>query len=158
MSKIDTINNLIQIINVKKAENKIIVAACGCFDLFHIGHLEYLQGAKKLGHVLIVGVNSNESIIKIKNQKPMFDISDRMRMIEALECVDYVFSFHDMDFRNMIITFKPDIFAKGIDRKNMVLPEQEICKKYKAQIMYIGEIKRSSSTFLKKAIQNQNHS
>lgn len=64
----------------RKYEDQILVAACGCFDIFHIGHLEYLSGAKALGDLLLVGVNSDESIKQMKGTYPIFSIQDRMSM------------------------------------------------------------------------------
>lgn len=136
----------------KIRKGKTIVACCGCFEIFHIGHLEYLEGAKKLGNILIVGVNTDDYIKEHKKRTPIFSLDDRMRVLSGLECVDYVFSFDEKTFEQSLKEIKPNIFAKGIDRKDIL--EADICEKNNIKIARIGDVKKSNSSELRKYFKN----
>lgn len=139
----------------RKYEDQILVAACGCFDIFHIGHLEYLSGAKALGDILLVGVNSDESIKQMKGSYPIFHIQDRVTMIAALSCVDFVFSFRNTTFDQCLWQLRPNIFARGADAEEKGFPEAHTTEKYKIQVIKVGEIKRASSSWLRKSLTNE---
>ncbi len=88
----------------------------GCFDLMHSGHLHTLEVAKSEGDKLIVAVNSDESIKRLKGEtRPILPLQERMRLLAALECVDYVISFEDDTPQNLIEDIKPDVLVKGQD-------------------------------------------
>jgi len=133
-----------------KYQFKIIVAACGCFDIFHIGHLDYLTGAKKLGDIIFVGVNSNRSILANKGEKPIFSADQRMNIIAALSCVDFVFCFDEKTFDNTLKLLKPNIFARGIDAKEKGFPEENTVKDLNIIVNIVGDYKKSSSRELRK--------
>ena len=139
----------------RKYEDQILVAACGCFDIFHIGHLEYLSGAKALGDLLLVGVNSDESIKQMKGTYPIFSIQDRMSMVSALSCVDYVFPFHNTTFDQCLWQLQPNIFARGADAEEKGFPEAHTTEKYKIHVIKVGEIKRASSSWLRRRLTNE---
>lgn len=128
---------------------KKIVAACGCFDIFHIGHLEYLIGAQRLGDILMVGVNSDLSVYENKQAYPIFSEIDRIRIVAALSCVDYVFCFSEKTFDYSLKIIQPKIFARGVDSKKKGFPERDTVLKYHISVVDIGDIKRSSSTELR---------
>lgn len=146
LSNVDELSKIIK----RNNSNDKIVMGCGCFEIFHIGHLEYLQGAKKQGDVLIVGVNSDKYIEQHKNRIPKFSLEERMKIIDSIKGVDYVFPFYDETFENCLQIIKPNVFAKGVDRK--IVLEQEICDKYNILICKIGEEKKASSTDLREYI------
>lgn len=137
-----------------KFSGKSIIAACGCFDIFHIGHLDYLKGAKLLGDILFVGVNSDLSILKIKNKKPNFNIEQRMSIISSLVYVDYVFSFNEKDFIKSLKALKPQIFARGVDADIKGFPEQKIIEEYHIKVEKVGDYKKSSSKELRTLLQD----
>ena len=128
--------------------SKVIVSACGCFEIFHVGHLEYIEGAKKLGDVLIVGINSDKYIEKNKNRKPIFNEEERCRIIASLQNVDYVFLFDDETFDNCLKDLKPDYFVKGCDRTEIL--ELETANKLGIAVKHIGSSKKASATELRK--------
>ncbi|MDM5335824.1 adenylyltransferase/cytidyltransferase family protein [Fictibacillus enclensis] len=131
--------------------DKHIVLALGCFDIFHVGHLEYLIEAKSLGDVLVVGINSDESYQIIKQKKPRFTENDRGRIIEALEVVDYYFVFQETTGEASINLLKPTVFVKGPDYvKKQLIPEYSICKKIGCEVHIAGISKRASSQELRK--------
>ena len=123
------------------------VAISGYFDPIHVGHLEYIKEARKLGDKLIVIVNNNHQCI-LKKGKPFMDENDRVLITSSLKDVDDVFLSIDNDKTvcKSLEQIKPDIFANGGDRKNYEIPESTICKKYNIQIIDgLGEKIRSSS-------------
>ncbi|MDC3077129.1 adenylyltransferase/cytidyltransferase family protein [Flavobacteriales bacterium] len=123
------------------------VAISGYFDPIHVGHLEYIKEARKLGDKLIVIVNNNHQCV-LKKGKPFMDENDRVLITSSLKDVDDVFLSIDKDKTvcKSLEQIKPDIFANGGDRKNYEIPESTICKKYNIQIIDgLGEKIRSSS-------------
>jgi cytidyltransferase-related domain len=140
------IKKISEIIEVIGGTDSKIICCCGCFDIFHIGHLEYLTLSKRLGDILIVGVNSDRSYIEVKKKMPIFDVTIRMLLLAALECVDYVFTFEEATFCKSLLSIKPHIFATGIDHKGKHMDEEDICFENGIEFMYIGEKKRTSSS------------
>ena len=123
------------------------VAISGYFDPVHVGHLEYIKEAKKLGDKLIVIVNNNHQCV-LKKGKPFMDEKDTVIITSSIKYVDEVFLSIDEDKTvcKSLEEIKPDIFANGGDRKNFEIPESIICKKYDIKIIDgLGEKIRSSS-------------
>ena len=124
-----------------------IVAISGYFDPIHVGHLEYIIEAKKLGDKLIVIVNNNHQCV-LKKGKPFMDENDRVTIVSSIKYVDEVFLSIDKDKTvcKSLEKIKPTIFANGGDRKNYEIPESVICNKYNIEIIDgLGEKIRSSS-------------
>ena len=114
--KIQTRETLTQIIAQEKDKEKTIVTTNGCFDLIHVGHLRYLQAAKKLGDLLVVGINSDSSVRKLKGEKrPLIPENERAEMLAGLNCVDYVVIFPELEPISLLSELKPDIHVKGGD-------------------------------------------
>jgi D-beta-D-heptose 7-phosphate kinase/D-beta-D-heptose 1-phosphate adenosyltransferase len=115
-TKIKSLNNLKKIISRLKSGNKRIVFTNGCFDLLHYGHVKYLQDARKKGDILVVGLNSDASVRRIKgHKKPVVKQKDRARVAAALESVDYVVIFSQDTPLDTIKAIKPDLLVKGAD-------------------------------------------
>ena len=124
-----------------------VVAISGYFDPIHVGHLEYINMAKKLGDKLVVIVNNNYQC-ELKKGKPFMDEKDRVIIVSNLKNVDEVFLSIDKDKTvcASLEKIKPDIFANGGDRKNYEIPESVVCKKYDIKIIDgLGDKIRSSS-------------
>ena len=97
-------------------KNKKIVFTNGCFDLLHQGHVSYLERARKLGHILVVAVNSDESVKRLKGpERPINPLVDRMEVLAALESVDFVTWFEEDTPLSLIILLRPGILVKGGD-------------------------------------------
>ena len=110
------LENVIDEINNSKNNSKKIVFTNGVFDLLHVGHVRYLNEARNLGHILIVGLNSDDSVKKIKGpSRPVNSLEDRALILLALKSVDYVVSFDDETPLNLIKKVMPDILVKGGD-------------------------------------------
>lgn len=151
--KIKTINELKKLVETLKRQNKKIVTTNGVFDILHIGHIRYLQQAKKLGDVLIVAVNSDSSVKKIKDpRRPLNNENDRAEALAALECVDYVAIFSEENPIKILEIIKPNVHVKGGDYKIEKVIEKEIVEKNNGKIVLIPEVKGYSTTDLIKRI------
>ncbi|MGM0414796.1 MAG: D-glycero-beta-D-manno-heptose 1-phosphate adenylyltransferase [Bacillota bacterium] len=136
-----------------KLENKIVLTN-GCFDLLHVGHIRYLNEASKLGDILIVAVNSDQSVKKLKgSNRPLLPLEERMELLAALETVDLVTSFSTETCRPVIELVKPDIYVKGGDYNPETLPEWNTVKKYGGNVEFIEmTTERSTSGIIDKII------
>ena len=115
--KVLTRDQLAPLLCTAQTQGKRIVFTNGCFDLMHIGHTRYLQAAKDLGDLLVVGVNSDASV-KILNKapdRPIVSDAQRAEVIAALGCVDYVILFNEPDPHSLIAALQPDVLVKGGD-------------------------------------------
>jgi D-beta-D-heptose 7-phosphate kinase/D-beta-D-heptose 1-phosphate adenosyltransferase len=121
-------NELKQTVNRLKADNKKIVFTNGCFDIIHVGHIRYLREAKKLGDVLIVGLNSDLSVSKIKPSRPINPENYRAEVLSSLEMVDYVVIFNEETPYELIKLVKPDVLVKGGDWKKEEIVGSDIAK------------------------------
>ena len=155
MSKIKTINELKNIVEELKKQNRKIVTTNGVFDILHIGHIRYLQEAKKHGDILIVAVNSNSSVKSIKDPKrPLNNENDRAEALAALECVDYVTIFSEENPVKFLEIIKPQIHAKGGDYKIDKIIEKDTIEKSGGKVILIPEVEGYSTTDLIKKIVN----
>jgi len=144
--KIEILNHLIKIVQKLKSQNKKIVTTNGVFDILHLGHVRYLEEAKKLGDVLIVGINSDKSVKQIKGDKrPINDEISRIAVLAALESVDYAFLFDENDPRNWLEQMKPDIHVKAGDYRLSQIIEKNIVEKNGGKIV-IAKMEKGYST------------
>lgn len=144
--KIKTLKQLMPIVKELKSKNKKIVTTNGVFDILHFGHVKYLEEAKALGDVLIVGVNSDSSVKKIKGHKrPINNEKSRLCVLAALESVDYTFTFKEKDPRSWISSIKPEIHVKAGDYKPSQIIEKEVVEKNNGEIV-IAKMERGCST------------
>lgn len=117
-SKILDLKALNTILGESKRRGEKIVFTNGCFDILHPGHIDLLVNAAKLGDVLVVGLNDNSSVSRLKGEKrPIFDVRDRVSMLSALEVVDFVITFSEDTPIRLIETILPDVLVKGNDYK-----------------------------------------
>ena len=140
---------LVRTINEKRSKNAKIVLANGCFDLFHVGHIRYLAGAKELGDFLVVGINSDKQVRKLKGEnRPFMPENERAEIVSALSFVDFVTVFEEPTVEELIRAVRPDFHAKGTDYTVDSVPEREIVKEYGGQTAIVGDPKDHSSTEL----------
>lgn len=148
-------NRLTARVAIERRSGKRIVLANGCFDLFHVGHIRYLAGAKELGECLIVGINSDEQVRVLKGEnRPFMPENERAEIVSALKFVDYVTIFSEPTAEELIRAVRPDFHAKGTDYKLETVPEKEIVREYGGQIAIVGDPKNHSSTEIIKEISN----
>ena len=123
-----------------------IILANGCFDLLHVGHIRYLEGAKALGGVLVVGVNSDASVAQLKGPgRPLQAAADRARLVAALRAVDYVVVFDAPTVAGLLEQFKPDFHAKGTDYTPDSVPERDTAARVGCQVAIVGDPKQHST-------------
>ena len=147
--KIKTLKELIQIVNSLKKQNKKIVTTNGVFDIIHLGHIKYLEQAKKLGDVLIVGVNTDYSVKHIKGDKrPINDEKSRIGVLAGLESVDYVFLFNEKDPREWLLQLKPYFHVKAGDYKPNQIIEKSIVEKNGGKVVIAEMLEGHSTTQL----------
>ncbi|MEN3045065.1 MAG: D-glycero-beta-D-manno-heptose 1-phosphate adenylyltransferase [Candidatus Hydrothermales bacterium] len=134
--------------NIRR-ENKKIVFTNGCFDLIHIGHIEILRKAKKKGDILIVGLNSDSSVRKIKgNKRPILNERDRAKILDSIKYVDYVVLFNEKTPYKLIKEIKPDVLVKGADYKIDEVVGSDIVLKKKGEVFLVPLVKGKSTTKL----------
>lgn len=138
-----------------KQKDLAIVATNGCFDILHIGHVRSLQKAKTLGDLLIVGINSDSSVQKIKgSSRPINPQNERAEIIASLECVDLVSIFKEETAEKFLDMVKPNIYVKGGEYNLDNLPEVKIVKKYNGKVVTVPMIPGFSTTELIKKLKN----
>ncbi len=134
---------------IERKKGAKIVLANGCFDLFHVGHIRYLAGAKALGDCLIVGINSDEQVHKLKGaNRPFMPEQERAEIISALRFVDLVTIFNESTVEELIRDVRPDFHAKGTDYTIETVLEREIVAECGGQVAIVGDPKDHSSTEL----------
>jgi D-beta-D-heptose 7-phosphate kinase/D-beta-D-heptose 1-phosphate adenosyltransferase len=152
-TKIKSPRELKKIVSRLQARGKKIVFTNGCFDLLHYGHVKYLQDAKREGDILIVGVNRDASVRRIKGrQRPLVGENDRAGIIAALGSVDYVVLFKEDTPREIIKLLKPDILVKGADWQKKNIVGAPFVKSQGGRVVTIKLIKGCSTTHLIKKI------
>ncbi|MEI6631712.1 MAG: D-glycero-beta-D-manno-heptose 1-phosphate adenylyltransferase [bacterium] len=146
-SKIKSPHSLKIIFSQLKKRGERIVFTNGCFDLLHFGHVSYLREAKKRGDVLVVGVNSDTSVRRIKGKnRPIIDEKNRLSVIAALESVDYVVLFSEDTPLNLIKALRPDILVKGADWDKKDIVGADFVSSYGGEVIVIKLSKGYSTT------------
>jgi D-beta-D-heptose 7-phosphate kinase/D-beta-D-heptose 1-phosphate adenosyltransferase len=119
----------------------------GCFDILHRGHVAYLSRAKALGDVLIVGVNGDASVRRLKGDgRPVNPLDDRLLVLEALSCVDHVVAFDEDRPDALLRTLRPDVFAKGGDYRRETLPEADLVESLGGSVQILPLVDDRSTT------------
>ena len=132
-----------------------VVLANGCFDVLHVGHVRYLEAAKKLGEVLVVAINGDDSVRQLKGPgRPILNQDERVALVSALQCVDHVVVFNDPDVSKVIGTLRPADHAKGSDYSEDTVPEREQVRAYGGEVRIAGDPKdHSTRDVIRKIIQ-----
>jgi D-beta-D-heptose 7-phosphate kinase/D-beta-D-heptose 1-phosphate adenosyltransferase len=146
MEKLVNLQELIQIREKAREQNKKVVFTNGCFDLLHRGHIEYLKKAKRLGDILIVGLNSDSSVKKIKGEgRPIQGQADRAVILASLYLVDYVCIFNELTPLKLISKLIPDILVKGGDWKVKDIVGKDIVESHGGKVLSIKMVKGKST-------------
>lgn len=140
-------DNAAQVCEDLRRQGKRIVFTNGCFDIIHAGHVRYLTTAKSFGDVLIVGLNTDESVRKLKGaSRPINTQADRAEVLLGLKAVDYVIYFGENTAENLIAEVKPDVYVKGGDYTLETLPEAAIVQSYGGRVELVNLIAGRSTT------------
>ncbi|MBE0461237.1 MAG: adenylyltransferase/cytidyltransferase family protein [Candidatus Aminicenantes bacterium] len=153
MKKFYSLTQLKQIIQDEKKKGNTIVLANGCFDLIHVGHIRYLKESRKTGDILVVALNSDSSVRKIKGKgRPILSESERIEILSSFSCVDYITTFDETNVEKVLLALKPHIHAKGSDYTKESVPEKETVLSYGGKIAITGGPKVRSTSDILKAI------
>jgi rfaE bifunctional protein nucleotidyltransferase chain/domain len=125
-----------------RAEGRRIVLANGCFDLLHVGHIRYLDAARRLGDVLFVGINGDAAVARLKGRgRPLMPATERVELLSALRAVDHVVVFDDDTADELIAAIRPHVHAKGTDYTPDSVPEREAVRAVGGRVAIVGDPK-----------------
>jgi D-beta-D-heptose 7-phosphate kinase/D-beta-D-heptose 1-phosphate adenosyltransferase len=151
--KIKARKELLRIIKDLKTKGKRIVFTNGCFDLLHIGHVRYLEKAKAFGDILVVGVNDDSSVRRLKGPKrPILPEKERAGILSGLGCVDYITIFDEIDPLKLITSLQPNVLAKGGDWTKEQTVGKEVVERSGGEVVIIPFVKGASTSNLIRTI------
>jgi|SRR5216684_9227565 len=141
-----------------KRRGQRIVLANGCFDTLHVGHVRYLDGARREGDVLVVGVNADSGVSKLKGLgRPVLDENARAQLVGALRCVDYVVLFAEPNVEALLGEQRPNVHAKGTDYTEETVPERAVAARLGIRVAIVGDPKDHSTRELLESIRKAPH-
>jgi rfaE bifunctional protein nucleotidyltransferase chain/domain len=121
---------------------RTVALANGCFDVLHVGHVRYLEGARAEADLLVVGVNGDDSVRRLKGEgRPVLPAADRALLVAALRAVDHVVVFEEDDVGDLLRRLRPDVHCKGTDYTVDSVPEREIVRSYGGRVAIVGDPK-----------------
>lgn len=139
-----------------KTSGKKIVFANGCFDVLHAGHIRYLNGARELGDLLVVGVNSDRQVAILKGRgRPVLKERERAELVASLEAVDFVTIFDEPTVERLLLELRPDIHAKGTDYTEDTVPEREVVRSFGGRVAIVGDPKNHSTSQMLETLRNK---
>jgi D-glycero-beta-D-manno-heptose 1-phosphate adenylyltransferase len=141
-SKIATLEQLKDRIHAARAKGCTIALANGCFDILHVGHVRYLAGARAEADVLVVAVNADASVRRLKGPgRPVLPAADRALLVAALRSVDHVIVFDEDDVSRLLRELRPDVHCKGTDYTPETVPERDVVRSYGGRVAIVGDPK-----------------
>src|SRR6185369_15079152 len=147
MKTILSLEDLADRIAAARESGARIVLANGCFDVLHVGHVRYLAGARELGDILVVGINSDAQVAIQKGAgRPVLPAIERAEIVAALESVTYVTIFDEPTVEELLLALKPDVNAKGTDYTTDTVPERDVVRSYGGQVAIVGDPKDHSTS------------
>jgi D-glycero-beta-D-manno-heptose 1-phosphate adenylyltransferase len=142
----------------RKREGKRVVFANGCFDTLHVGHVRYLEGARREGDVLVVAVNDDASERGLKGTgRPILDQGARADLVASLRAVDYVVLFSEPNVEPLLESLRPDVHAKGTDYSTETVPEREVAARLGIRVAIVGDPKNHSTREFIEAVRKGPH-
>jgi rfaE bifunctional protein nucleotidyltransferase chain/domain len=140
-------DGLVDRVTAEKAKGVRIVLANGCFDVLHAGHVRYLSGARSLGDLLVVGINSDAQVARLKGAgRPILPERDRAELVASLEAVDLVTIFDEPTVTELLLAIKPNVHAKGTDYTEETVPERDVVRSYGGSVRIVGDPKNHSTS------------
>lgn len=145
--------NIVEFCEKIRRQEKKIVFTNGCFDILHAGHVRYLTAAKNFGDILIIGLNTDESVRNLKGEsRPINNEQDRAEVLLGLKAVDHVVFFGEKTAENLISEIRPNVYVKGGDYNLENLPEAKIVQSYGGKVEFINLVAGHSTTNIIKKI------
>jgi D-glycero-beta-D-manno-heptose 1-phosphate adenylyltransferase len=141
-----------------KRQGRSIVFANGCFDTLHVGHVRYLDGARREGEILVVGVNADSSVCGLKGPgRPVLDENARAQLVAALRCVDFVVLFGELNVEALLEELRPDVHAKGTDYTAETVPERAVATRFGIRVAIVGDPKDHSTREFLESVRKAPH-
>jgi len=141
-SKIGTLDEIRERLREARGAGRTVALANGCFDVLHVGHVRYLAAARAEADVLVVGVNADASVRRLKGPgRPLTPEADRAVMVAALESVDHVVVFPEDDVGALLLALRPDVHCKGTDYAPDTVPERDVVRSYGGRVAIVGDPK-----------------
>ena len=157
-SKIVSRDVLREKLEAHKQRGQRIVFANGCFDTLHVGHIRYLEGARREGDILVVGVNADSCVCELKGTgRPILDENARLQLVAALRSVDYVVLFAEPNVEALLNELRPDVHAKGTDYTADSVPERAVAEQLGIRVAIVGDPKLHSTSELLDSIRKAPH-
>jgi rfaE bifunctional protein nucleotidyltransferase chain/domain len=149
-------NRLIARVAIARRRGARVVFANGCFDVLHVGHVRYLEAARALGDLLVVGINSDEQVRRLKGEgRPFVLERERAEVVASLRAVDLVTIFAEPTVEALLLAIRPDIHAKGTDYTEESVPERQVVLSYGGRVAIVGDPKDHSSTEMIKSVNRE---
>jgi rfaE bifunctional protein nucleotidyltransferase chain/domain len=146
MGKVVSREELLDCLRADRGAGRSIALANGCFDVLHVGHVRYLEGAKAEADRLVVAMNDDDSVRKLKGPgRPILSAGDRAELVSALRPVDYVLIFSELDVNELLRALKPDVHCKGTDYTVETVPERDTVLSYGGRTAIVGDPKDHST-------------
>ena len=137
---------LVERVARERAAGRTIAFANGCFDLLHVGHLRYLESAAREGDVLVVAINDDQSVRRLKGEgRPILAAAHRAELVAALRCVDLVVVFPEPTVGPLLEALRPDVHCKGTDYTLETVPERDVVRGYGGRVAIVGDPKDHST-------------
>jgi rfaE bifunctional protein nucleotidyltransferase chain/domain len=141
-AKIGTLDDVGRRVEEARADGRSVALANGCFDVLHVGHVRYLEGARAEADVLVVGVNADASVARLKGPgRPILPAEDRALLVAALRAVDHVVVFEEDDVKRLLLALRPDVHCKGTDYTEETVPEKDVVRSYGGRVAIVGDAK-----------------
>ena len=138
---------LVARIATENTKGSRIVLANGCFDILHAGHVRYLEGARALGDLLVVGINSDAQVARLKGEgRPILPERERAELVASLQAVDLVTIFAEPTVTELLLAIKPNVHAKGTDYTEETVPERDVVRSYGGRVAIAGDPKNHSTS------------
>ncbi len=147
---------LLETLSKEREASRSIAFANGCFDILHVGHIRYLQDAARVADVLVVGVNGDASVRKLKGEgRPLMPAAERAELIAAIRGVSYVTVFDDDSPSRLLQFLRPDFQCKGTDYTSESVPEGDVVRGYGGKVVIVGDPKDHSTTAVLERMRRQ---
>jgi D-glycero-beta-D-manno-heptose 1-phosphate adenylyltransferase len=146
VGRVLSVEQLVEEIGRERGAGRTVALANGCFDVLHVGHVRYLQGAAAEADRLIVAINDDESVAELKGPgRPILPASDRAELVAALRGVDYVVTFGERTVERLLRLIKPDVHCKGTDYTIDSVPERSVVLEYGGRTAIVGDPKQHAT-------------